>query len=100
MKFQQWSLAPMHREAVDRLTDAGFPFYAGSVTLTQEFEWDPAGPDGVLQLRGVASGKKSEIWELRFGRCKEDVTLQLLAPLVPIISEHPELMFRKKETAR
>jgi len=43
-------LVPEPETAGSELTDAGFPFYAGSVTLTQEFEWDPSGPDGVLRL--------------------------------------------------
>ena len=38
MKFQQWSLAPMRREAVDRLTDAGFPYLVSCVLASRGIE--------------------------------------------------------------
>ena len=80
--------------------DPNEPVSASLISPSGEVVQEVVDSDKAQQLRGVAGGKQPEIWELRFGRCKEDVTLQLLAPLVPIISEHPELMFRKKETKK
>lgn len=76
--------------------DPNEPVSASLISPAGEVVQEVVDSDKAQQLRGVASGKKSEIWELRFGRCKEDVTLQFFAPLAPIISEHPELMFRRK----
>ena len=75
--------------------DPNEPVNAELVSPSGEVVQRVVDSDKAQQLRGVAGGKRSEIWELRFGKCREDVTLQLLAPLAPIISEHPELMFRQ-----